>query len=201
MFLPLRALASRCSQRWLPIRMLLLGLAVLLLPAPSQAGLLRRPTGPQKVPRVATYPDPGRYLMVGLNLGVAGYPGFDGALFSDEKWTTVGVEASAVKLPGSGYWWFGGYVDFVQVLPNRASRLSLGPELGFGFVGIDVGLLGEYSGRTGTFNGGLQGRAMFTLGVVSLYLGAPCLYDAEVGALRAQVQAGVLLKVPVFMGE
>jgi hypothetical protein len=181
--------------------MLLLGLVVLLLPSPGQAASRRRDPGSQSVPRVATHPDPGRYLMVGVNLGVAGYPGVGGALLSDEKWAAVGVEASAVKLPGSGYWWFGGYVDFVQVLPNRASRLSLGPELGFGFVGIDAGLLGEYSGLTGTFNAGLQARGMLTLGVFSAYLSAPCLYDSEVRALRAQVQAGVLLKVPVFMGE
>lgn len=184
-----------------PLLTLLLGLMALLMPPQGHAAARNRDKKSQSVPRLATYPDPGRYLLVGVNVGIAGRPGTDGALMSDEKWAAVGFEASAVKLPGADFWWFGGYVDFVQVLPNRASRLSLGPELGFGPVGIDVGLLGEYSGLTGKLNAGLQARAMLTLGVISVYLGAPCLYDSEVRALRAQVQTGLLLKVPFFMGE
>ncbi|KFE69647.1 hypothetical protein [Hyalangium minutum] len=179
----------------------LLGLATLLLPSPGPAAARRKDEKSKSVPRVATSPDMGRYLLLGVNAGVAGRPGTNGALLSDEKWAAVGFEASAVRLPGANYWWFGGYMDFIQVLPNRASRLSIGPELGFGFLGVDVGLLGEYSGLTGKFNGGLQGRIMLTTGVAAVYLGAPCLYDSEVRALRAQVQAGMVFKVPIFMGE
>jgi len=202
MTLPLRAPALLRTRSGTALLTLLLALASLLLSTPSHAeAWQRRARDTQKAPRLATSPEPGRYLLLGVNLGLTGLPGTDGALFADEVWKAVGFEASAVKLPGADFWWFGGYVDFVQVLPNRASRLSLGPELGWGPVGVDAGLLGEYSGRTGKFNAGLQARGMLTLGVLGIYLGAPCLYDADAHALRMHVQAGLVLKVPVFMGE
>jgi hypothetical protein len=181
---------------------LLLGLALVFLSTSGHASTRRRQArDKESTPRLATKPDSGRYLLVGVNLGLTGPPETGNPSTSNERWTAVGLEASAVKLPGSNFLWFGGYMDFVQVLPNRATRLSFGPEAGFGPLGLDAGLLGEYSGLTGRFNGGFQVRGMLTLGVAAFYACMPLLYDADARGFRPQTQLGVLLKVPIFMGE
>jgi hypothetical protein len=182
---------------------LLLGLASVLLSTPGQASPRRRQAREKETtPRLATSPAPGRYLLVGVNLGLTGPPETgNSSTTTKEVWPAVGLEASAVKLPGSNFLWFGGYADLVQVLPNRATRLTFGPEAGFGPLALDAGLLGEYSGRSGRFNGGFQARGMLTLGVIAVYASMPCLYAAAARGFRAQMQFGLLLKVPIFMGD
>ncbi len=180
----------------------LLGLASILLSTLGQAREAQSQPGDKgSTPRLATRAEPGRYLMLGVNLGLTGPPEMVTSSTPTETWQAVGVEASAVRLPYSGYLWFGGYVDVVQVLPNRATRLSLGPEAGLGPVGVDAGLLGEYSGSSGRFNGGFQIRGLLTLGIISAYVSAPCLFDSDAHGFRPQVQYGLLLKVPLYLGE
>jgi hypothetical protein len=180
---------------------LLLGLASVLLSAPGHARS-RRARSSESTPRLATKMGPGRYVMAGINLGLTSPAGTPAEpVSSEEVWHAIGFELSAVKVPGKDLLWAGGYFDLVQVLPNRATRLTIGPEVGWGPLGLDAGLLAEYSGRTGKFNGGFQIRGLLTVGVLAAYMAAPCLYDADALGFRPQVQIGLLLKVPVLMKE
>jgi hypothetical protein len=51
---------------------------------------------------------------------------------------------------------------------------------------VDAGLLGEYSGSSGWFNGGFQVRGLLTLGIISAYVSAPCLFDSDAHGFQPQ---------------
>ncbi len=105
-----------------------------------------------------------------------------------------GLELSLVH--DSEFSWQGAYVDLVRDFAADRTRVSLGPEIGVGFLGIDGGyLLDTGHGYT---RHGFCVRPMFTLGVAMLYARLGELYGVE----RESVgEIGILLKFPVLLHE
>ena len=101
-----------------------------------------------------------------------------------------GAEVSVVH--NDDYDWLGAYADVVHDFAVDATRLSIGPELGEGFAGIDGGYLFEVgNGRT---RHGVTVRPMLSLGFVMLY--------GRVGWLGGQDpetlgEVGLLFKYPI----
>lgn len=181
---------------------LLLALAVSGLGLVSSEGLAagrgRRASRAEPF-QLATAPLEGRYLSLGLNLGLGGDESADQheILPQGDTYPVVGLEASMVKLRGRDFVWLGGYADLVQSLPNRATRISLGPEVGWGPLGLDLGLLGEL--RRGQLGGGFQVRGLLTLAYVTAYASFHAVYERGERRLRENAQVGLLLKLPFVM--
>ncbi len=98
-------------------------------------------------------------LLFGANGGYSMHP-------EHGNGAVLGAEVSAPYLAKSGLW-FGAYADALHDFGPRRQRLSLGPELGFGFFGVDGGPLLELAdGATRT---GFTIRGLLTLGVIGLY--------------------------------
>lgn len=106
----------------------------------------------------------------------------------------VGGEVSVVYLDETGFW-VGGYVDTVYDVGPDATRLTVGPEAGFGFVGMDGGYAVEWRGGT-AYHGGAA-RFLLTWGVVAVY-GRVAHFVAP-GPERTLGEVGVLLKWPIEM--
>jgi hypothetical protein len=153
----------RCSLTSLPL------LAALLL-----AGRAGADAGP-KLPRRAVYISPG--------LAFGGTYSFD---LSTRP--MLGGEVSAF------YWHDGPYVGlFVEGLydwSRSAARITVGPELGWGFVGLDGGYLADFSAG-GPHHGGSV-RLYFSLGVVGLFVRYGAVRDAP-----DFVDFGIFLKAPM----
>ena len=149
--------------------------------------------------QLATRPYGGTYLSMGLNLGVGGDEpaAVDELLPRGKLYPVLGVEASVVKLNARDLVWLGGYADLVHSLPNRATRLSVGPEVGWGPVGLDLGLVGELS--RGQFGGGFQVRGLLTVSYVAGYASFQGMYDARARDFRETAQVGLLLKLPFIL--
>ncbi|MFP2924059.1 hypothetical protein ACLESO_02340, partial [Pyxidicoccus sp. 3LG] len=149
--------------------------------------------------QLATQPLDGRYLSLGLNLGLGGDEAAeqDELLPQGDTYPVVGLEASMVKLNSRDLVWIGGYVDLVHSLPNRATRMSLGPEVGWGPLGLDIGLLGEL--RRGRLGGGFQVRGLLTIAYVTAYASFHAVYERGERRLRENAQVGLLLKLPFIM--
>jgi len=109
----------------------------------------------------------------------------------------LGVEQSLVYQRGrrAGFWgglWGEALYDFG---PGRG-RLSLGPELGYGVVGIDGGFLAVLRGPRA--DAGVQGRLLLTMGVAAAY--------GRVGSVLGDEhyrfgEVGILLKWPWWLGS
>jgi hypothetical protein len=171
----------------------------LVSPEAQAAGRGRRgrpaPGGPLQL---ATRPYAGTYLSMGLNLGVGGEAAAEEELLPSGKlYPVLGVEASLVKLNARDLVWLGGYVDLVHSLPNRATRVSLGPEVGWGPVGLDIGAVGELS--RGRFGGGVQVRGLLTVSYIAGYASFQGMYDAQLRGFRESAQVGLLLKLPFLL--
>lgn len=150
--------------------------------------------------QLATRPYGGTYLSLGLNLGFEGSPTPDGTtelLPRGDLYPVLGAEASLVKLNSRDLVWVGGYVDLTHTLPNQATRMSIGPEVGWGPIGLDVGLVGELS--RGRLGGGFQLRGLLSVSYVTAYASFMSLYDARVRNFVEGAQVGLLLKLPFVM--
>jgi hypothetical protein len=97
-----------------------------------------------------------------------------------------GVELSVVHFSDRTGIWYGGYADALYSADH--SRLSVGPELGWGYVGIDSGLLVRDDGSMG-----FAVRPLLTVAVVSGYYRHGRYFDSDSGFH----EAGVLLKWPL----
>ncbi|WP_164016718.1 hypothetical protein [Pyxidicoccus trucidator] len=164
----------------------------------ARRGRRGREPKPERL-QLATRPYDGTFLSMGLNLGMGG----DEPEAADELFPTgnlypvLGVEASMVKLNSRDLVWLGGYVDLVHSLPNRATRMSLGPEVGWGPIGLDLGVVGELS--RGRFGGGFQVRGLLTIAYVAGYASFQGMYDPQLRGFRESTQVGLLLKLPFVM--
>lgn len=117
----------------------------------------------------------GDYLMAGLDLGVT---------IDDDAGALLGVELSYVELDAAGPW-IGLFVTGAWASDLDVGRFTVGPEIGYGFGGIDGGVSVDTDGTLGG-----RARAMLSVGVASLYVGA-----AFGGGTRAEV--GLLIKAPI----
>lgn len=84
--------------------------------------------------------------------------------------------------------WFGGYVDALYDTKLAQARASFGPEIGYGPIGVDAGIvaIGSHSGITG--------RIVVTTSVVAFYARYDHVFNTagETGFF----ELGVLLKYP-----
>ncbi|MBJ6763377.1 hypothetical protein JGU66_21640 [Myxococcaceae bacterium JPH2] len=184
--------SPRAAWAWLVVG-LLLGLA------PREADASGRSRGGGIGPQLATAPYDGRYLSLGLNLAYEGLPTGDGeeGFLRGDLYPMVGLEASVVQLESRNLFWVGGYVDLTHTFPNQATRMSIGPEIGWGPVGVDLGLTGEL--RDGRVGGGFQVRGMLTVGYVAAYVSYISTYNANTRNFQPSAQVGLLLKLPFIL--
>jgi hypothetical protein len=78
----------------------------------------------------------------------------------------AGAEASLVFV-NQNFFWHGAYVDAGYDFANGKSRISLGPEFGWAYVGIDGGVL--LQPQSHGWGKGFVVRPLITLSVVALY--------------------------------
>ncbi len=108
----------------------------------------------------------------------------------------TGVEVSVagyetIGRPGHG-WWTGLYADALRDAGSSSSRLSMGPELGRGVLGVDGGYVLERAhGRS--FHGACV-RPLLSLGFAILYGRVGWVPHAPKPIVA---EAGLLLKVPI----
>ena len=159
-------------KRWFPFA----AVAVLLV----AAGHARADAGP----KIA---DKALYLPVGLSVG--------GAFHHENKGLTLGAEASLAHWREG--WWMGLYSDILHDFGNERTRLSIGPEFGYGFFGIDGGLLTQL-GDDKLYTG-YQVRGLLTMSVIALYGRGGYLpsHPTEQGF----AEFGVLFKIPILLWE
>jgi hypothetical protein len=105
----------------------------------------------------------------------------------------LGFEASVVRTETRTLFWLGGYADAVHDFANGASRLTAGPELGLGPVGLDGGYLLELAPA-----GHRQGFAARLVASASLLSITGRVGRFGGGAGETFGEVGLLLKLPVF---
>ena len=105
----------------------------------------------------------------------------------------LGLEASVVRTETRTLVWFGGYADGAHDFANRATRSSVGPELGVGPVGLDGGYLLELAPA-----GHRQGFAVRLVASASLLSITGRVGHFTGGAAETFGEVGLLLKLPVY---
>lgn len=129
---------------------------------------------------------PDDWTLVGANFGYAATLGNRGP-----AGVLLGGEISKAHLGRT--FWYGGYADALYDRDAARTRLSFGPEVGFGVVGLDGGPLVRID--EGGVRAGVTVRPVLSVGLVSAYVRFGWLPgDARQDTF---VEAGVLLKVPL----
>jgi hypothetical protein len=100
------------------------------------------------------------YLPVGASVAAGIHP-------SGTSGVAVGGEVSFVRLDDR-LAWYGAWVDGVHDFGSRSTRVGVGPEVGFGPLGLDAGYLASID-DAGAVRHGFSLRTLFTIGVVGLY--------------------------------
>lgn len=127
----------------------------------------------------------GVYLPVGVNLGAGlRQDGADGLL--------LGGEASLVRFWADSLAFFGGYVDYLHDFGARTHRVSIGPEIGILFAGIDAGPVFELGG--GQTELGARARLFGTIAFFTLYAGE--VRSLTTAQTRWTTELGLLIKIP-----
>jgi len=108
---------------------------------------------------------------------------------------SLGGEASLVGVRDA--LWAGGYADAAYAFTAEETRLSLGPEAGIRFLGIDAGYVLKLGGEHGTQHG-FAIRPMLTLGIVTAYFRATWLTGEHADWLG---ELGIMLKAPLLLGN
>jgi hypothetical protein len=129
----------------------------------------------------------GSYVMVGPSLALTLDRG-------EGNGAAVGGEASFVGVRDA--LWVGAYLDAVHAFAADETRLSVGPELGVRFLGVDAGYVLKVGQRATQH--GLALRPMLTLGVVTVYFRSTWLAGEHADWLG---ELGVLLKAPILLGN
>lgn len=127
----------------------------------------------------------GVYVPVGVNLGAGlRQDGADGFL--------LGGEASLVRFWADSLAFFGGYVDYLHDFGAKTHRLSIGPEIGMLFAGIDAGPVLELGG--GQTELGARARLFGSIAFFTIYVGEACRLTTP--EARFTTELGVLIKIP-----
>jgi hypothetical protein len=127
----------------------------------------------------------GAFLMLGPSLAWS----FDRATGSGGG---LGAEASLAQV-NEELFWFGAYVDAQYAFAAGEARVSVGPEIGFSFLGIDGGYLLAAGGEHGTQHG-LVVRPLLTIGFASAYFRSGWLLGERADWF---CETGLLLKLPI----
>lgn len=121
----------------------------------------------------------GTYGLGGVSVGTTFAPGG----------FVLGGELSLVRQTQEFYW-VGGYVDATYDFARKQTRISVGPELGWSALGLDVGYLVVLDGET--TRSGVTARPLVSIGYVTAYGRVSHLFDD-----RTWLEAGLLLKYPI----
>jgi hypothetical protein len=105
-----------------------------------------------------------------------------------------GLELSLVH--NDEFSWQGAYADVVRDFASERTRVSIGPEIGEAFLGIDGGYLLD-TGK-GVTRHGFCVRPMFSLGFVMIYGRLGQLFGSEHETLG---EIGLLFKYPIVLHE
>src|SRR5262249_48648178 len=108
----------------------------------------------------------------------------------------LGPEASFVHFANETRFWIGGFADALHDFSTNTTRISVGPELGFGPFGIDGGFTSEISESGPRF--GFAVRPVLTLSVVALT--GRIAHVSGGGSTETFGEVGVLLKAPFYLG-
>jgi hypothetical protein len=135
--------------------------------------------------RASGWFDPnGVWAPVGLELGGS----FNG---QDRGGFFIGPEASVVYF--SDGVWAGGFADAVWDFGSDQFRHAIGPELGFGPLGVDFAYLGVL--EDGDYRPGYAARGMITFSVLAVYGRYGHVFDNA--PIPTFGEVGVLLKLPL----
>ena len=132
------------------------------------------------------------YVPIGLNLGYTwgnANPNNDG----DGSGFFLGAEVSYVALKSSMIW-YGAYFDVVHQFDEARTRLSLGPEFGFFFGGLDGGYVLEFHDCDARH--GVQARCLVYYAFGGVYIRGGGLWNPQ-GDVNGFGEVGVLLKFPI----
>lgn len=130
-------------------------------------------------------PPRGLYLPIGVSTGVSLRPG--------AGWI-IGGEASLVRLWSGSLAYTGVYADALHDTATGANRVSIGPEVGQSWLGVDAGYLVELDGSS-VARHGLAARAFVTLSAVSVSLRLGWLE----GGRGTFGELGIQLKLPLAL--
>lgn len=107
----------------------------------------------------------------------------------------LGVEQSLVYQTGPrASWWGGLYAEGLRDFGASWTRFSFGPELGYGALGVDGGILIALRDRA---EAGVQGRVLLTMGYLAAYGRAGALMGGEPLGFY---ETGLLIKWPWSFG-
>jgi len=108
----------------------------------------------------------------------------------------LGGEVSLAYVDGRNATWYGGYFDAGYDFGSKGTRVSLGPEYGYYYCGVDGGLLLEE--RATGWGKGFVARGYATIGVAAIY----ARYGQVVTDDRDRFfELGLLLKLPGYLGH
>jgi hypothetical protein len=127
----------------------------------------------------------GAFVLAGAHLSLA----LDRA---DGPELSVGGEVSVAHLTADLFW-AGSYLDGVYSTRSDEWRMSIGPEIGFGFLGLDAGYVLKLGGEHSTQHG-IVVRPMLTAGVVTAFFRSAWLFG-EHGDWSGEV--GILVKLSI----
>ena len=105
----------------------------------------------------------------------------------------LGIETSVVRTETRTLFWIGGYGDIVRDFANGVTRMTVGPEVGLGPVGLDGGYLMEVLDT-----GHRQGFAVRLIASASLLSITGRVGHFADGAGETFGEVGLLLKLPTF---
>ena len=130
-------------------------------------------------------PNANVWIPVGLSTGYALHDTLpNGAL--------LGPELSVVRITNQGLW-YGGYADFLWDLGSDRQRLSIGPEFGHTFFGIDGGYVLEQNDK---LRHGVALRPLLTIALISVGFRGVKLFGAG-GETLGEISVLVKLPFPV----
>lgn len=106
----------------------------------------------------------------------------------------LGGEVSVVSVNQiDELYWIGGYTDFLWDFGQDKFRMSIGPEFGYGFFGVDAGYLLQFDGEG--YDHGFVIRPVLTVGFVAFAVRYGHVFGVEKDANFGEVSA--LLKFPI----
>ncbi len=109
---------------------------------------------------------------------------------------TLGGEVSAVVVDTYRLFWGGGYADVVHDFGSEATRLSIGPEIGWAVFGIDGGVvLSTLDGA----HAGFCGRFLLSFVFAHAFIRLGHIIDAPREGTYGEV--GVMFKLPIPLGD
>jgi hypothetical protein len=128
---------------------------------------------------------PGWYAPVGVTLGGSLHHHVPGGFVLGAEGSIVswGVVQQVV--------WAGGFADALWDFGSEEARISIGPEIGWGPFGFDVGYVAAVSDD---YKHGIAGRGIFTLSLAAFYFRLGKVFDTDEPNYK---EVGALIKLPI----